>query len=292
MLTIGPAIYAGAAARGAAAGTGAPRPGPSAEAGREPPAGETETAANLASAEEAAGQAKTARRDALTRDLQRLLEIARKLKGVGDLRRGADAMQDLARQIAKVARALAEAERSLPPDKRQGVPSVAVPSAAPAGPAQEESDGEAEAAPDATAEGGASEKAAPDAAAETEAAPVDRGPRATEAAAGRDPAEAPAGDDPATDGPDAEATPGDTDREPARNGSSHEGTARLLKEAAGLLERMRDAVLDALRLELVIDPEAAKERAKGAREIQGFANELRNLGGTLSDPAAGLDLTA
>ena len=46
--------------------------------------------------------------------------------------------------------------------------------------------------------------------------------------------------------------------------------------------------------ENLLDPEAARERGKAGREIEGYANDLRGLAGGLADPARGLclDLTA
>lgn len=119
-----------------------------------------EAAAAMRSAAKAAGRSVTAKRDALARDLQRLLEVARKLAGAGgDLRSSADALQDLARQIAKVARALAEAERALPASQRRGAPAAAVPAAP--GPAAAAAEAEPRAEPEAPAPGVAEEEDAP-----------------------------------------------------------------------------------------------------------------------------------
>lgn len=220
-----------------------------------------EVATAVARAEDAADKSKTSRRDALSSELTRLIEIARKLNSAGgDLRSSADALQDLARQIAKVARALADAERALPAAQRRGVPHVAVPRAA-AGPVEEKP---AEAAP---------AEAKPAAAEPTPAEPV-----------------TPATTDP--DDPLDPATRAEERRARARSG--REGTRQLLLTAADLLDAIRKTVRKAELFEALLDPEAAKERGKAGAEIEGLAIELRGLAARFADPAQGLgvDVTA
>lgn len=267
------------------AGTSGGSPVPSASPGRPDPA----VSAAVAQAEKTADKSRTARRDALSSELNRLLQVARKLNGAGDLRSSADALQDLARQIAKLARALADAERALAPADRRGVPNIALPAA--------------RAQPAAAAEDAGPEDAAPDA-----GAPEDATPSVSAAAApGADRAEAetaragpPSGDPeddaappvgapvPADEIAEAARERQDNRREDARAG--RDGTRQLLLRAADELDRIRKTVRKAELFEIALDPEAAKERGKAGREIEGYAIELRGLAGGLADPARGLGL--
>lgn len=241
-----------------------------------------EVAASVARAEDAADKSKTSRRDALAGELTRLMEIARKLNGAGgDLRSSADALQDLARQIAKVARALADAERALPAAQRRGVPHVAVPRAA-AAPAETPA---AEEKPVDGTQPEAQAKQAEAAAGAPAAEPTDAEPTSAElTSAEPTPTDA---DDPLDPAKRAEQR-----REAARAGRT--GTSELLKLAAGLLDDIRKTVRKAELFENLLDPEAAKERGKAGAEIEGLANQLRNLAAGFADPAQGLgvDVTA
>ncbi len=92
--------------------------------------------ARLAAVEE---KARTARRDALKQELQRLMEMAAALRKIADPRMAGNMAQTLARQIATIARQLAEAEQALPVSQR-GAPPTAVaapPATAAAQPAPE-----------------------------------------------------------------------------------------------------------------------------------------------------------
>ncbi|MEQ8815447.1 MAG: hypothetical protein RIM96_01545 [Thalassobaculum sp.] len=231
---------------------------------------DTGTSRSLAGAGEAAGKSRTARRDALARDLQRLLEVARKLNGVGDLRSNADALQSLAREIAKVARALADAERALPAAARRGVPAVAVPPAPAAA-------------------------AATPSAADTDAGGGRPGETEAEAAEGRsdlatDEKTSSAGDATAASGDtapsDAGLEQGAAPREESGD-AGRGGTRALLKYAAEILKKMRDTVSQAERMEALIDPEAARERHKAVRELDGYIAELGALALDFADPARG-----
>lgn len=247
-----------------------------------------EVSAAVARAEDAADKSKTARRDALSGELTRLMAIAREMnRAGGDLRSSADALQDLARQIAKVARALADAERALPAAQRRGVPHVAVPRAAAAAPAAAE-DKPAEAA-GAEAAGAEARAKQAEAAAEPAADPAGAVPATPEAAA--DPAAAnPAASD--RDDPLDPEQRAEERRERARSG--REGTRQLLLTAADLLDAIRKTVRKAELFENLLDPEAAKERGKAGAEIEGLAIELRGLAGRFADPTQGLgvDVTA
>ena len=68
----------------------------------------------------------------------------------------------------------------------------------------------------------------------------------------------------------------------------------MLLQAAGLLDDIRKTVRKAELFENLLDPEAARERGKAGKEIEGYALELRGLPGGFPDPARGLglDLTA
>lgn|GEM_PF-918297 len=241
------------------------------------------------------------------RDLQRLLEVARKLNGVGDLRSNADAVQALAREIAKLARALADAERALPAAARRGVPAIAVPQTRPVTAA---GGTEAGAPEDQVPQGGASETGA----SETGVAGTGTvGARAVddlgEARAASHEAAVPAAGA-------AGATPGAADdraaddraadtaelagAEPAGPGQSiapgadRGGTGALLKRAADMLKKMRETVRKAEAMENLIDPEAAKERRGAIRELDGYVAELNALALDFAEPlrGQGVDVTA
>jgi ribonuclease E len=226
---------------------------------------EPEAASALAGAEAVADKSRTARRDALAQELTRLIAVARKLNGAGDLRSSADALQDLARQIAKIARALADAERALPPAERRGLAAAAIPTTPRAEPAAAAAEGDAPEGRSGAATPGA--EAAPDDIAVSTSTDVD--------------------DPPA--GPMERL---EERREQRRAG--REGTRQLLLAAADLLDEIRKTVRKAELFENLLDPEAARERGKAGKEIEGYALELRGLAGGFADPARGLgfDLTA
>lgn len=221
----------------------------------------------LAGAEQVADRSRTARRDALVQELRRLIAVARKLNGAGELRSNADAMQEIARAIAKVARAIADAERQLPPSQRRGIQDAALGVAPPTRSVPARNGGQ-EAIPD-----------------------------ETEVSAARAHGASPASDGTATAAgnvgtvPRAPAGAGEADA-PDRNAGS--GTGQLLREAAGLLDRIRDTVDAAARLERLLDPEAGERRDEARREVEGFAAELRGLAAALGDASArpGVDLQA
>lgn len=278
----------------------------------------------LANAGEAAGRSKTAERDALADELRRLIAFAQELGKAGDPRAKADALQDLARQIAKVARKLAEAERALPASDRRGVPAFAgVPSAA-SGTSAAASDDKTgttleesvpvtettstEATPNARAKGAEGIEATsgdetqppvdsafidhddgpnPDAPRVADALSIATGLRAELAAHEATPT-------------DAARNEGERDVAQARTSAADRrlGTRRLLEEAAGILRGIRDAVKEAEILERFLDPEAAEKRAKEGREILRLENETRGLLAGFPEPmpvgveGTGLDLSA
>lgn len=224
----------------------------------------SETTAVLAAAEETADRSQTARRDALSQELQRLITVARKLNGKGELRSNADAMQKLAQQIAKVARALADAERALPPSQRRGVSIAGFAAAPPAAAASDDADDD------------------------------NTGPAGGSSVAGPDPIPQPAGSTPTdrTTGTDRGRGIAAAAERTDASGSDHSGTVTLLRDAAGLLDKIRETVEAAERLERLIDPEAAGKRGAAKREVAAFAVELRGLAGALDNPQAGIDLRA
>lgn len=254
-------------------------------------ASDPQAAEALAGARKTADKSRTARRDALSRDLQRLLEVARKLNGVGDLRSNADALQALGREIAKLARALADAERALPASARRGMPAIAVPQAPPAAAGAPESD-----AP-------VSDTAASDTAVPGETKPGE---------AAVEPGERPASA--GVENPERAGDPGrlveaavplgvDSDQdEAARTGASspetadagRSGTRTLLKYAADMLKKMRETVRKAALAENLLDPEAAKQRFRAVREFDGFIAELNALALDFAEPVRGqgVDLSA
>lgn len=239
-----------------------------------------EASAAVARAEKAADRSRTARRDALSQELNRLIAVARKLNGVGDLRSGADALQDLARQIAKLARALAEAERGLAPADRRGVPAFAVPAGPRAQPAATRADAAA----------GDVQPPAPDAANGSVEAAASANTGSTEPALPTDRIEdaAPDAPVPVDEVAGRAAERARERRDDARSG--REGTRQLLLQAADLLDAIRKTVAKAERFERLLDPETADARGKAGREIEGLAIELRGLAGGFADPTRGLGL--
>ncbi len=220
---------------------------------------EPELASALAGAERVADKSRTARRDALAQELSRLIAVARKLNGAGDLRSSADALQDIARQIAKIARALADAERALPPAERRGLAAMSIPATPRAEPAAAAAEGDGPESRSGTATPGA--EAAPDDIAVSTSTDVD---------------------DPLADPMER------LEERREQRGAGREGTRQLLLTAADLLDDIRKTVRKAELFETPLDPEAAEQRGKAGREIEGYAIELRGLAGALADPLAGI----
>jgi hypothetical protein len=252
------------------------------DAGRDGSGPAADVSSALSSAEDAADKSRTARRDALASQLQRLIEVARKLNGMGEQRSNAVALRALAGEIAKVARALADAERALPPEARRGVPVPPVPQAQTTAAAPDEptagdaaSDGKA-----AAAEAGRQADADATPAAVTtagDAADVDQSIGGLAFLDNDDPVAHSASEPPAER------------RQGARSG--RDGTRQLLLIAADMLDAMRRTVRKAELFAFSLDPEESKGHGKAGREIEGFAIELRGLAGRLAEPAGGLDLT-
>jgi len=260
------------------------RPGVSAQPERRIGERSDEPADLLAGAEQAAERSRTSRRDALAQDLERLIEIARRMNGVGDPRQNADAMAEIARDIAKVARKLAEAERALPPEKRKGVPAV---------PATAGTSGAAArtAAPEA-GQGETPSETPSDAPAVERSSPTNPDTGRTSGAEDTDPSvglKTPFGRSPADY---REAAGRDDGSDAASVGSDgREGTRALLLKAAGTVEKIVETIEKAEAFERLLNPEAAEDRQEQEDEVRRLANEIRDLGGQLSPSGPTLDLS-
>lgn len=193
-----------------------------------------EGAALVAKLGEVEDKARTARRDALVKELQRLMEMAATLRKIADPRMAGDMAQSMARQIAGIARQLADAEQALPPGQRSNLAARAAAFQAPP--------------------------------------PAPGGPAAPATTPDTNPGTTPA----ATPGAgNASASAGEARR------AGREATALLLTGAADLLDMLRRVVRRAERWEAVLDPDAAEDRRRAARDIARDAADVRGLAGRL-----------
>lgn len=303
----------------------APLSEPLSEAEKERRAKEREDARGVASTlGEVDTRSRTARRDGLAEELQRVLQLLETIKRIGDPKAAAKAAEQLARRIAGLSRQLAEAERDLPAGAAgKGAGGGAVGAAGATVPkAAAPATGAGPAAPSSTPAGtSAAASASPDTAAAT--GPADTsGPGADSAV----PAAAPAGSvqaikdgKPKPGDRDGDGEPDRTDKTPDsadragadRAGADRagtraqepaapsilpkekptlrsEGTAVLLKAAAEVLEELRKVVEKAANELEFSDPEEADKQRKNARDIRGLSNTVAGYSSGLETPRVSL----